>query len=206
MVIEILIAEGAPIDAKDIERKTALHFAAKCGNEAAALTLLQHGASVTTKTIPRGSVMDKKFRGGRTPLHWAARGGHEGVIRMLLDHHAEMNAPTTALRRPLQEACMHGHISCAKLPIEKGASVRDQDDIGYTALHEIARQNRLAIAESVLNKGPDIEAYSYNLDPFTPLLLPVKYSQAPLVQLLLNRGANLSARHTVTAGLEYTGG
>ena len=101
-----------------------------------------------------------QFRGGRTLLHWAAREGHEGVIRMLLDYHTEINAPITVLGRPLQEACMYSHISCAKLLIERGASVRDQDDMGYTTLHEIARQNRLAIADSVLNKGPDIEAYS----------------------------------------------
>ena len=72
-----LIERGASLDEQD-EGGTALHHAAKNGDLAMVLLLLEKGAQVNTR---KGSTM-------LTPLSLAAEQDHDRVIQALLDHGA----------------------------------------------------------------------------------------------------------------------
>ena len=65
------------VDSRDDVGRTALHLAARGGNEAVARLLLEHGAAV-----------DSRDGGGRTALRCAAHRGHKAVARLLLERGA----------------------------------------------------------------------------------------------------------------------
>ncbi len=73
-VVEVLIEEGAGLDAKDRWGRTALHLASMSGHSEVVDVLLRNGASMTER--------DGK---GRTALHWAAKYGHSGAVNVLTE-------------------------------------------------------------------------------------------------------------------------
>ena len=84
--LDALFRAGAPVDAVDEKRRTALYIAAATGNCEALAWLLQHGADVSVKAGD-----------GRTALHAAAAGGHLYAVRLLVDAASEIS-PATAAR------------------------------------------------------------------------------------------------------------
>ena len=86
----LLLQSGAEVDATTKDLYTALHIAAKEGQEEVASVLLEHKASLTAAT--------KK---GFTPLHLAAKYGNLKVSRLLLEKDAPVDAEgnfTTRMR------------------------------------------------------------------------------------------------------------
>ena len=77
----MLLQSGAQVDATTKDLYTALHIAAKEGQEEVASVLLEHKASLTATT--------KK---GFTPLHLAAKYGNLKVSRLLLEKDAPVDA------------------------------------------------------------------------------------------------------------------
>jgi ankyrin repeat protein len=107
-VVQLLIEEGADVNAKDGGERTALHWAAKNGHEAVARLLIEKGANV--------NVMDGDRR---TALHWAAENGHEAVARLLIEKWADVNAEDSGMDgsggTALHRAAENGHEAVAKL-------------------------------------------------------------------------------------------
>ena len=81
-VLEMLIAQGALVNAKNSSGETPLHLAARFGHLPAAKYLVKCGALINEKT---------KFTRA-TPLMAAAEMGHENIIRMLMISGAERDA------------------------------------------------------------------------------------------------------------------
>ena len=202
--MEILLIEGAYVDAKDPEGKTALHMAASLGKEAVVRTLLKYGADVGAKTIPGGSVSNRKHCGGRTPLHWAAANGYEGIVQLLLENKADVAVVNTTQRTPLIEAVMYGHTAIAKTLIEAGAPINLQNREGWTPLHQAANEGDLEITKLLLDRGADPELLTFPADNRkefyagrTPLLIAAEKKGNRLVlHELLIRKVNIEARST----------
>lgn len=212
-IIELIIEDGADVNAKDTDGMTALHFAAMNGKENAVLVLLQNGANVHAQTVPPRKdteTFNWKFLGGRTPLHWAATEGYTAIADALMDHHADPGAKSTSYRTPLQEAIMQGHESVALALIARGAPITDSDDEDWTPLHEScyghsggpkAHSARVRIARLLLDRGADVDAVTADknwmgmpmLCGATPLLLSTITNKVESASLLVERGANLRA-------------
>ena len=209
-IVEILLENGADVNAKTADGTTALHLAAQYGNENAARVLLEHGANVHARIVPpKDNLMGRKFVGGRTPLHWAAVEGHDAVVELLLDHHADPGAKNTTYRTPLQEAIMHGNELVARILIKRGAPIDDQDDEAWTPLHQAshaagrlnAQKGQAAIAELLLDSGAHIDAVTAHSSVWgndnhcrcTPLLLAAATNAIEVAELLVKRGADLRA-------------
>ncbi|XP_034190720.1 palmitoyltransferase Hip14 [Osmia lignaria lignaria] len=79
--VKALLKKGTPIDAEDFAGYTALHYAARNGNDDICKFLIENGAAVNART-----------RCGRaTPLHRAAMQGHSQIVRLLLKSGANPN-------------------------------------------------------------------------------------------------------------------
>ena len=72
--MKLLLEKGAEPDAKDVDGRTPLSWAAGGGHEAVVKLLLEKSAEPEAK--------DNR---GQTPLLWAAEKGHEAVVKLLLE-------------------------------------------------------------------------------------------------------------------------
>ena len=71
---ELLLAKGAPVDARDPERRTPLHLAALQGHAHVADALLRGGADRNARDAS-----------GRTPAETAGAAGHDPLARYIRD-------------------------------------------------------------------------------------------------------------------------
>ena len=81
-VVELLIGEGADVDAKANGAFTPLNITAGNGHKEVAELLIAEGADVNAK--------DDSW--GFTPLHWATRQGHKEIAELLISEGADVSA------------------------------------------------------------------------------------------------------------------
>lgn len=103
--MNLLIENGANVNAKDKYNLTALHHAAIRGNETAIECLLE------AKDIEE----EPKDVQDSTPLHLAATYNNYNVANLLLRKKANPRSFDKDHRTPLHEACLEGHFSIARL-------------------------------------------------------------------------------------------
>mmetsp|Transcript_34169 Transcript_34169/g.83736 ORF Transcript_34169/g.83736 Transcript_34169/m.83736 type:complete len:142 (-) Transcript_34169:147-572(-) len=123
-----LIDKNTLVDASvDRDGSTMLHFAARDGDLAAVLALLEAGAD-----------KDQAMSYGQTPLFMAAQNGHAAVVKALLKAGAEVDKPTNNDCTPLNVAAHHGHTAVVVSLLGAGASKEkanyDDEEDGETPL------------------------------------------------------------------------
>ncbi len=158
---------------------SALHIAAQRGHEAIAQFLLEAGASLELRSSGGGD-------GGGTPLHWAAHYGHLGVVQRLVEHGADLN--------PDEDVGDDGgvgshidfleHEEIARYLIQRGTNA---DLFSAVRLGLVDRARALLDRDSAL-------LVSRRFVDWTPLHLAARKNQPALVDLLVERGADLDAR------------
>jgi hypothetical protein len=116
-ITEILISNGAKLDAKNDKEETALHFAARFGHVDVVKMLLAKGANVNMKSKGRSksSLPDAKFNIGWTALHEAAEHGELEVVQILLSHGANAHLTTADCKTPEDRARENGHMEIAQI-------------------------------------------------------------------------------------------
>ncbi len=133
------------LNAKDIEHKTALDWAAYNGKAAAIDALIALGADKT--------LTDKK---GKNSLHWAAYNGHTAAVARLIANNV-YDTPDREGRTALHWASAHGYPDIATLLLaavqneQKMAYLNHQDNKGKTPLF-LATQYEHAPVITVLRK------------------------------------------------------
>ena len=136
--IEEAINNGANVDARTDDGKTALIWAAWNGYSESAEILLRHGADVNAR--------DNQ---GRTALIWAAWNGHSKAAEVLLRYRANINVQDNSGRTALMNATQRGQTEAVKVLLEYGAYVDAKDYRGWTAL-QIAKDNHHTEIERLL--------------------------------------------------------
>ncbi|CAG8980198.1 hypothetical protein HYALB_00012391 [Hymenoscyphus albidus] len=133
-VVQILLANGADLEAKDTYGRTALHIASRTGYQTIVQLLLENGADLEAKNTSAGTV-----------LHEASRAGHLTIVQLLLENGADVHA-----------TCNQGRT--ALFYVEDDA----KDEIGRTPLHLAARRGALGngfkIISLLLDQGADLHA------------------------------------------------
>ena len=171
----VLELSTAGINAKDLNGRTSLCWAAICDNEKAVRTLLSYGADPNVKTdlgsVPLHFVKSsgvgrallaggadigaKDVRYGRSALH---RGGLSkadvGVVDILLHAGINVDVRDGDQQTPLMSAIYYGHVPMAMRLLEHGADINlTNRSHGYSALHLAAEYDRTEVIPALLRRG-----------------------------------------------------
>jgi ankyrin repeat protein len=152
--------------------------AARSDNESTVVALTLRGFDLNTR--------DAK---GETGLLIALRQGSIRVADFLLKQNAvAVEARNLQGESPLMMAALKGHLVQAQRLIQRGAEVNKP---GWAPLHYAASNTEpvsLAMVRLLLEHHAYIDAESPNKS--TPLMMAARYGQDPVVQLLLQEGAD----------------
>ncbi|KAK6105831.1 Ankyrin repeats (3 copies) family protein [Brugia pahangi] len=170
------------------EQETAMHLAARSGNEAALLAIVDKIGAGAVQIV-----QNKQSKNGWSPLMEACALGHFNVAQILLDHHARVDVFDENGRTALHLAAANGHLKLTQLLLTSKAFVNSKSKTGEAPLH-LAAQNGHVKVVSVLveHHGALLEAIT--LDNQTALHFAARYGQLAVAQTLLALGANPNAR------------
>jgi ankyrin repeat protein len=176
-VVNLLITNGADINAQDVLGYTPLHRA----------TLRHHVNVVEILLANSANVNVVSSSGYGTPLHIASYIGNRKLVELLLLNGADVNQKARLGGTSLHEATRNGNRDIVTVLVDNGADVnaRSTSD-GSTALHEAARKGSKEIAQLLLAHGAHVNARTAL--GFTPLSL-VSYRYPDLNLLLVSYGA-----------------
>lgn len=115
------------IDFRTFNQETALHLAARRGNKAGAVVLLQAGARV--------DLLDHM---SRTPLLTALHCQNDAMVRLMVLAGASVNrTPGSTRPPPLHTVVARNNLLLTRLMLEHGSVVVDlrNDDLNWTVIH-----------------------------------------------------------------------
>ncbi len=182
-IIEVLLKEGADINATNEDGQTALVIAAEKGHIETVQVLL---------TTPGINIDAANNKDGSTALMFAAQNGHTNIVNTLIDKGADVNAANNKYgSTALMFAALCGNTEIVNNLIDKDANVNATDKDGLTALMITAATGHVDIVQILLDKGIDINAADHG--NFTALMFAANKGHTETVKTLLKKGANVNA-------------
>lgn len=120
-----LLDEGACVEVRDAQRRTALLVATHANQVEAAKVLIEAGADVNAKD----TIQDSPY------LYAGARGLNE-ILRLTLDHGADLKSTNRYGGTALIPAAERGHVQTVQMLIDAGVDVNHLNRLHWTALLE----------------------------------------------------------------------
>ncbi len=159
-----------------------LHIAAMFGDVENAEYLLDHGAATD-----RGDIYV------HLPVHYAAQYGHAEIVRLLHSHGADVCESDFYLgSSPIGKAARNGIIETVRCLLDLGVDVNTVDDDRLTPLFSGVAGQDSGTVKFLIDRGANV---SYKDDECgdTPLHWVADRSNTEIVQMLLERGADVNA-------------
>jgi len=184
-IAEVLVANGADVNAEGRDGTTALMIAVLDGNNEITEYLIANGAKV--------NVADSS---GKTVLMMAVRSGRPQIVGLVIENGADVNAKDKRDETALMIAA--GNYEIARLLVAKGADVDAKDRSGRTALMGAAWSRTDKVIELLIAKGADVNARDNNGETaLIKVMLTLKqygrwYSHST-AKLLIAKGADVNA-------------
>lgn len=215
-VVERLLAAGADPNAHDRSGLTPVHAAAfrrqpeflkamleKEGNILAQTILgdtpldyaVGFGSPATVKLLlENGAKVGKANRYGCTPIFVAIGSGTPEIVRLLLDHGASADHVNHDGEAPLHMAARLQEREMVALLLDQGHAAINQraGSLSETALHVAASWGDAAMVRLLLKRKADPNAA--DKEAFTPLLNAAEHGYIGIVEILVQKGADLTAR------------
>jgi len=174
--MELLIAEGVQVDARQWWGERVLMYAISRRNMEALELLLSAGSDVNTGTVDNS-----------TPLHYAARGADRDIVSLLLDRGATPNVYNSSGLTPLHAAAAGGHTEIVELLLSRASTDDYRDRFNRTPLHFAAYSGNRDLCHFLIKRGFDVHARDD--DARTPLHWAAWRGQADAAALLIENGA-----------------
>ena len=212
-VVQLLLENGAEVNAQGGFYGTALQVAASHRSETVVQLLLEGGAEVNAEVGLYGSALQAAayneseavvrllLNSGAeinaqcgvygTALQAAALAGSEAVVQLLLNSGAEINAQCGKYGTALQAAALAGSEAVVRLLLNSGAEINAQCGEYGTALQAAACRSKQAIVRLLLENGADVDVQGGKYG--TALQAAVAMGRYHVVQLLLEKGADVNA-------------
>lgn len=172
-IVELLLARGANVNAKNAANYTALMFAAEGDRrnivallldqpldsihdrnhyeETVLMTLARRGQTdLVQRLVGLGAEINARNKIGDTALYLAADNGHSYTVKALAELGAEVNTANLGGWTPLMMAAARGDLETMSILLEQGADVQPKNRWGATALSEARQSFRAAQAAELL--------------------------------------------------------
>ena len=190
-IVELLIAKGADVNARDDNGKTALLEALNPMHR----ELEKNDKEIAKLLIAKGADVNAKNNNGQTPLMFAANTGCKDIVELLVAKGADLNVRNEFGDTLLMLAAAYGrHRDVAELLLAKGADINAKNEKGNTALlqaltptFDTLENDAIDIAKWLIAKGADVNAK--NNDGQSALMLAQKAGCQEVVALLMAKGA-----------------
>nr|XP_032820076.1 ankyrin repeat and SOCS box protein 2-like isoform X1 [Petromyzon marinus] len=223
-IVQLLVTAGARVDVRDKYGATPLFVAAQCGVLSVVVYLVRMGADVETATqdgstplfeacrngheevaaflVAAGADVNRPNDGELLPLHAAAQQGSLRLTSLLVESTSRIAVARSGIS-PLHLAAKHNHDEVLGTLLDLGfdpnallshSRSKYFEDRRTTALFFAVSNDNLNAAHRLLRAGADP-----NLDVLQPLLVAVRMNSLPLVEALLEHGAD-TERPVVTVG------
>lgn len=182
-IVEMLIKEGADVNAQDNQHFTPLHYVA---------TNWKTSANVAQLLLDKGANIEARTKDHSTPIMSAAasRSDKSGVS-FFIEKGANYEAQDKKGLTPLHHAALNGLSANLRLLLEKGANIDSQDMKGCTPLHHAARKEGTGRIKVLLDNGANIKMLDNEGN--TPLHYAATHKNTECIQLLIDRGADIEA-------------
>jgi len=183
-IAKFLIENGADINAKNKDGATPLLIAQSRDLMDIMKLLINKGADINVK--------DPWYRS--TPLHHAVSKGDKEMVELLLSKGAETKVKTKHGGTPFEFAMDRYDRDIIKLLIKSGADVNAEVRVGFPLLVALNKEDP-EMAKLLISRGANVNITS-NSDnsKITPLHLAVTGGYKDLVQLMLEKGADVNAK------------
>uniref|UniRef100_A0A8C4YT27 Uncharacterized protein n=1 Tax=Gopherus evgoodei TaxID=1825980 RepID=A0A8C4YT27_9SAUR len=168
---QMLLKNGAPVDAKDEKGQTALGYAISQGFDKTVKVLLEAGASIDS------NIIDVAFNNNK-----------QSIFTIL---GTDINARNEMQYTPLLMACEMGKTEIAEVLIAKGASLEERMPNSNTVLHLAVQAEAVSITNLLLHKGMNANITSQGEQ--TPLHVAAFHNKGSIVDILINAGAKINA-------------
>ena len=162
----------------------ALHFACGYNHPDIIKLLLRKGADVNAPNFNQA-----------TPLHTACQKNNIEILNILLYYKANSNAQDKIGNTPLHNACLNYNTNSVKTietVLKNGASINATNNGGATPLHCACQNGYLDTIICLIKHKANINAQDAH--GTTPLCSAIIYSHKPIVEYLLQSGADLSLK------------
>ena len=160
-------------------------------------------AAVVRALVERGVDVTAPAGDGATALHWAAYADDLETAELLLRAGASVDATNDLGVTPLWVAGTNGSAGMVARLLAAGADPNIAPATGGTPLMRAVRTGNAGAVESLLAAGADVNA-SEGSRGQTALMWAVTQRHSPVARLLIDRGADLEARTTLSRQLVLT--
>src|SRR5262249_29252781 len=151
-MVDLLLAHGAPIDARNLAGATALYAAAEAGRVAVAERLIERGADVKLTG-----------RSGISPIAAAAYAGSDSIVEGLLAHGASARADDGTGNPPIVYAAARAQLDIVKLLLARSIDVHARYPNELTLLmwasgpdEKVAEADAIKVISYLLDAGAHI--------------------------------------------------
>jgi ankyrin repeat protein len=170
VLIGVLKAKNANLDAPSYRGETALHLA--LGNQSflSAIALIEEGADIEAITQKNGKFSGHKIAAGSTPLMLAAMSNNTEILPFLLAKNPKLEAQNYVGETALHVAIRTKATAVARLLIEKGANIE------------------ATTCWSLYVSGKNFAPHT------TPLMLAASFNDVQTLTLLIEKGANVNVQ------------
>ena len=186
-IVLTLTATAARAAGPAVPRDTRLVDAAKAGNSAAAISLLQKKIDVNVAEAD-----------GTTALHWAVRNDDAKLVDQLIRAGANAKAENRYGVTPIALACENGSAPVVERLLKAGVSANTTGPLGETALHLCARTGKPDAVRVLLTNGARVDTIE-NWRGQTPLMWAAAEGNVDAMKMLIEAGADVNARSTIIA-------
>ena len=216
--VELLIRHGINVDVRSLKGNTPLHIATgktstldyqleTYGEKDITLSpkekeeleqyLKSAQMEIVSILLSKGANPNAANKGKLTPLHSAASYGRAQVVRKLIAYHAKVNLMDGQGWTPLAWGVASNDLETVQVLLANGASIEKATTPYSSPLHGAIAKGNFKIAKFLIERGAKINhpvMIAADESNFTPLHLAANNNLPEIVDLLIQKGADITAK------------